>query len=87
MLSQAVGLKNSERPVYAWDVWLIYGPEAKWEGNNPPRPRLLMNQLDALRGSTESPHLDSPIFAQQVRALLAQLAPPTATQAPAHSPQ
>jgi hypothetical protein len=86
LLSEAVGLKNSERTVYAWDVWLIYGPDAKWEGTNPPRPRLLMNQLGALRGSSEFPHLDSHVFAQQVQALLAQL-PPTATPAPAHSPQ
>jgi hypothetical protein len=87
LLSKAVGLKNSEHPVYAWDVWLIYGPEAKWEGTNPPRPRLLMNQLGALRGSKEFPHLDSHVFAQQVQALLAQLPPPTATPAPAHSPK
>jgi hypothetical protein len=87
MLSQAVGLKNSEHPVYAWDVWLIYGPEAKWVGVGPPRPRLLMHQLGELRGSTQFPHLDSRVFAQQVHALLAQLPPPTATPAPAHSPQ
>jgi hypothetical protein len=87
LLSQAVGLKNSQHPVYAWDVWLIYGPEAKWEGANPPRPRLLMNQLGALRGSTEFPPLDSRVFAQQVQALLAQLPPPAATPAPAHSSQ
>jgi hypothetical protein len=86
LLSQAVGLKNNEGPVYAWDVWLLYGPEAHWEGIDPPRPRLLMHQLGALRGSTEFPHLDSHAFAQQVRTLLAQL-PPTATPALARSPQ
>jgi hypothetical protein len=86
MLSQAVGLKNSEHAVYAWDVWMIYGPEAKWTGPNPPRPRLLMNQLGALRGSTEFPHLDSRVFAQQVQALLTQLPPPIATPASAGSP-
>jgi hypothetical protein len=86
LLSQAVGLKNDEHPVYAWDVWLIYGPEAKWEGTNPPRPRLLMNQLGALRGSTEFPRLDSHVFAQHVQALLAQL-PRTAPPAPARSTQ
>lgn len=85
MLSQAVGLKKNEYPVYAWDVWLIYGPEAKWEGISPPRPRLLMNQLGALRDSAEFPHLDGHVFAQQVQALLAQLPPPTATPASAHS--
>lgn len=86
LLSQAVGLRNSEGPVYAWDVWLLYGPEAKWEGTDPPRPRLLMQQLGALRGSTEFPHLDSRAFAQQVQTLLAQL-PPAATPALAPSPQ
>jgi hypothetical protein len=75
LLSKAVGLKSGDRQVYAWDVWLIYGPEAKWEGTDPPRPRLLMQQLGALRGSAEFPHLDSQVFTQQVQALLAQLPP------------
>jgi len=75
LLSKAVGLKSGDRQVYAWDVWLLYGPEAKWESTEPPRPRLLMQQLGALRGSTEFPHLDSQVFAQQVQALLAQLPP------------
>jgi hypothetical protein len=86
LLSHAVGLRNSEGPVYAWDVWLLYGPEAKWERTDPPRPRLLMHQLGALASSTEFPHLDSRAFAQQVRTLLAQL-PPTATPALARPPQ
>lgn len=75
LLSKAVGLKSGDRQVYAWDVWLIYGPEAKWESTDPPRPRLLMQQLGALRGSTEFPHLDSQDFAQRVQALLGQLPP------------
>lgn len=87
LLSEAVGLKNGERQVYAWDVWLIFGPEAKWEGADPPPPRLLMHQLGALRGSTKFPHLDSRVFAQQVQTLLAQLPPSTATPALAHSPR
>ena len=28
-LAKAAGLKRGGAPVYAWDVWLIYGPEAK----------------------------------------------------------
>jgi hypothetical protein len=87
LLSQAVGLKNGEHPVYAWDVWLLYGPEAKWVGADPPRPRLLMHQLGALRGSTEFPHLDSHVFAQQVQTLLAQLPTSTGTAALAHQAQ
>jgi hypothetical protein len=80
LLSQAVGLSNGEEQVYAWDVWLIYGPEATWVGADPPRPRLLMHQLGALRSSREFPHLDSRVFAQQVQTLLAQL-PPSARMA------
>jgi hypothetical protein len=86
LLSHAVGLKNSDGPVYAWDVWLLYGPEARWDGTDPPRPLLLMHQLGALRDSTEFPYLDSRAFAQQVRTLLAQL-PPSATAVLAGSPQ
>lgn len=84
LLSKAVGLKNDEGQVYAWDVWLIYGPDAKWVGVDPPRPRLLMHQLGALRGSTEFPHLDSHVFAQQVRTLLAQLPPAANSTTVAH---
>jgi hypothetical protein len=80
-LSHAVGLKSGDHQVYAWDVWLIYGPEAKWEGADPPQPRLLMQQLGALRGSTRFPHLDSQLFAQKVQALLAHM--PPAAVAPA----
>jgi hypothetical protein len=87
LLSQAVGLKNGERSVYAWDVWLIYGPEAKWVGADPPHPRLLIHQLGALRGSTEFPHLDSHVFTQQVQTLLAQLPTSTGTAALAHQAQ
>ena len=87
LLSQAVGLKNGERQVYAWDVWLVYGPEAKWVGAGPPRPRLLMHQLGELRGSTEFPHLNSQVFAQQVQTLLAQLPASTGAAALAHHAQ
>ena len=83
LLSNAVGLRNGEGPVYAWDVWLLYGPDARWVGADPPRPQLLMHQLGALRG-TEFPHLDSRVFARQVQALLAQLPPAIGTAALAH---
>lgn len=82
-LAKAVGLTRGNELVYAWDVWLIYGPEATWEGTSPPRPRRLMHQLRALQGSAEFPHLDSEAFAQEVQQLLAQL--PPATLAPSAS--
>jgi hypothetical protein len=76
LLSKAVRLSNGDRPVYAWDVWLLYGPEAKWGSAGPPPPQLLMHQLGALRGSAQFPHLDSHVFAEKVRTLLAQLPSP-----------
>ena len=84
LLSKGVGLKNGNRQVYAWDVWLVYGPEATWVGADPPRPRLLMHQLSALRGSTEFPHLDCHVLAQEVRSLLAQMPAPVGPPALAH---
>jgi hypothetical protein len=76
-LSQAVGLKRGDEPVYAWDVWLIFEPEATWTGASPPKPLRLMHQLRALQGSKEFPHLDSKAFAREVRQLLAKLPPTT----------
>ena len=71
-LSKAAGLKHGDEPVYAWDVWLIYGPEAVWEGASPPPPELLMHQLYLLRGSG-LPRLDSEQFAIKVRQILASV--------------
>ncbi len=77
LLSQAVGLRGRDGGVYAWDVWLIYGPQASWSDSGPPQPLLLMQQLGALQDSREFPHLDSKVFAQRVRSLLAHLPPST----------
>ncbi|MGH3428644.1 MAG: hypothetical protein ACRD3Q_06270 [Terriglobales bacterium] len=84
LLSKGVALKNADGPVYAWDVWLIYGPKARWDGPAPPVPSLLMHQLGALRGSARFPRLDSHVFAERVQALLAQL--PASTSNPATTP-
>jgi hypothetical protein len=79
-LAEAVGLKRGGELVYAWDVWLIYGPDANWDNAAPPRPRRLMHQLRALEGSKEFPPLDAVAFAREVRQLLSQL--PAAPSAP-----
>lgn len=79
LLSRAVGLENHGRQVYAWDVWLLYGPGARWDSSGPPRPQLLMHQLSALRGSA-FPHLDSHAFAARVQDLLARIPPESAAQ-------
>lgn len=79
-LAEAVGLRRGDELVYAWDVWLIYGPEATWDATLPPRPQRLMHQLRALQGSAEFPHLDSEAFAREVQQLLAQFPASTSKQ-------
>lgn len=76
-LAKAVGLKRGNEFVYAWDVWMIYGPDDVWDDAGPPRPRRLMHQLPTIPGFA---YLDSKIFAQEARDLLAQL--PTTSSAP-----
>lgn len=76
-LAKAVGLKRGDAFVYAWDVWLIYGPEDVWDDAGPPRPRSLMHQLPPIPGFA---YLDSKLFAREARELLAQL--PATSPAP-----
>ncbi|MGH7947142.1 MAG: hypothetical protein ACREF9_19370 [Opitutaceae bacterium] len=71
-LAEAVEFKRGDELVYAWDVWLIYGPEAAWDEALPPKPQRLMHQLRAFAGSTVFPRLDSEGFAREVRQLLNQ---------------
>lgn len=72
-LAQAVELKNDKETVYAWDVWLLYGPDAEWlQASPPPQPQLLMHQLWKLEG-THFPKLDSKILARQTQALVAKV--------------
>ena len=72
-LSKVAGLSSGDKPVYAWDVWMIYGPDATWEGRDPPKPEILMHQLPGLRGRAEFPRLDAERFAAEVRSRLDKL--------------
>lgn len=72
-LAEAVEFKSGNEFVYAWDVWLIYGPDANWDKALPPKPQRLMHQLRALAGSAVFPRFDSEAFSREVRQLLAQL--------------
>ncbi|MGH8235891.1 MAG: hypothetical protein ACREXP_02580 [Steroidobacteraceae bacterium] len=78
-LAKAVQLKNDKEVVYAWDVWLFYGPDAQWTGTSPPQPQLLMHQLWKLEG-TKFPKLDSEVFAREVQKVLTKLPPAATTQ-------
>lgn len=71
-------LKKGEERVYAWDVWMIYGPDTTWEGDAPPKPEVLMHQLPHLRGHPTYQLLDAEVFAEDVRKRLKQLPAPTA---------
>jgi hypothetical protein len=51
----------------AWDVYLLYGPDALWDGHLPPRPRFWMHQLAA---ETPGPRFDPDIFADSAIRIL-----------------
>lgn len=57
---------------YAWDMWFIYGPQARWEGKNPPKPDYWMHQLGPLPGDK---YLDAEVFAARANEMLADLPP------------
>ncbi|HEY8141070.1 MAG TPA: hypothetical protein VIG06_00310 [Kofleriaceae bacterium] len=53
--------------VDAWDLYLVYGPEARWDGPDPPRPSYWMHQL---RFVDNGPLLEAGALAAHVRRLL-----------------
>ena len=55
----------------AWDVYLLYGPDARWDGPTPPRPSFWMHQLHLPAGpdASGSP-LDPAVFAARTDSLL-----------------
>ena len=71
LASAAFDLRHDGKPVYAWDVWTIYGRDAVWNAVLPPMPTVLMDQLPALAGDGRFSHLDSRKFASDTLALLA----------------
>lgn len=77
-LAKAVQLNNDQETVYAWDVWLLFGPEVEWSDTAIPQPELLMHQLLKLEG-TKFPKLDSAMFAREVHNRLQALSASTVT--------
>lgn len=49
--------------VYAWDVWMIYKPGARWNDQYPPAPDFWMHDLWGVNGV---PRLNSGVFAGKV---------------------
>jgi hypothetical protein len=56
----------------AWDIFLIYGPDAKWDGDRPPAPDYWMHQLGSAKSPrVKGPYLDADVFLRELRARLA----------------
>jgi len=53
--------------MYAWDVWLAYGPDDEWMETVPPRPEFWMHQLGPLDPDLK---LDAELFAEKSLALM-----------------
>ena len=57
----------------AWDIFLLYGPEARWEGDRPPAPVFWMHQLGSRRRPrVNGPYLDPHTFLDKTREILAR---------------
>ncbi len=69
-MSHALGYWNGSRWIYAWDTWMIYSPDAGWNGRAPPRPAFLMHQLDGFQGNPKFPFLGIKVFAAKVDAMV-----------------
>jgi hypothetical protein len=64
---------KTEREI-AWDVYMLYGPEAKWE-QEPPLPDYWMHQLG---GVTKAPRLNEETFRAKLKEMLSDIkTPPT----------
>jgi len=64
--------KTLNLPEPAWDIYMIYGPEAKWEGDVPPKPAYWMHQLGSKgKERVDRPYLDPGVFAKKLGEMLA----------------
>ena len=54
-------------PVPAWDIYMVFGPETRWEDGAPPRPAFWMHQLG---DGVDAPRLDATVFGEKVQSLL-----------------
>ena len=56
----------------AWDVFLLYGPDATWEGERPPAPLYWSHQLGAKeKPRVNGPWLDGAVFLERLRRVTA----------------
>ncbi|MCH7478896.1 MAG: hypothetical protein IIA14_12465 [SAR324 cluster bacterium] len=65
--------KVFSRPIDAWDIFMIYGPNDQWSGKLPPPPDFWMHQL--LFPGIKAGRLDARVFAAFARSILPQTHP------------
>ena len=80
LFAKAENMKKGDQLVYAWDVWLIYAPDAEWTGAEPPKSAFVMHQLEDLMKRADFPYLNAPLFRAEVDKQLRMVA---ASQKPA----
>ena len=63
--------------IYVWDFWMIYGPEARWDGLLPPAPDYYEHQLGVTsggsRGFPRERVLDAERFAAEAAGYIARV--------------
>ncbi len=63
--------------IYVWDFWMIYGPEARWDGVLPPAPDYYEHQLGVTsggsRGFPRERVLDADRFAAEAAGYVARV--------------
>jgi len=91
--SGIIGIRYQETmdvPMYVWDFWSIYGPDAEWQEMNPPMPDYYEHQLGwttgESRGFPMEKLLDKVRFAAVTEKYLANL-PEISTEQQDHTPQ
>ena len=65
LFSQMLGLQGT-----AWDIYLLYPPGVRWDGEEPPQPAFWMHQLPEVVGADRSRFLDPDKLANELRGLL-----------------
>jgi hypothetical protein len=56
----------------AWDIFLVYGPDVRWDGSLPPEPLYWAHQLGTRdKPRVQGPYLDAATFLAKTRDALA----------------
>lgn len=65
LFARRLGLRGT-----AWDVYLVYGRSARWDGADPPVPTFWMHQLGEEAGADQKLSLDPGRLTREVLALI-----------------